>query len=495
VARGFLSGVLWGGLVSFGVVATVSVLSTGPQSPQVMETAPKAGSADLAQDSGAAIQSGTDSATIAESTLPGVAPQVADQSPDMSALTDPGTVPEVKLETSGLESATIPDATDVVVQGDTPVQTAPQATAPQVPNTEADVAVSTQTAAAPAIPQVPEPATPDVEVAAVPLPTPEPVAPAPTATAPQPAVPTPAAPEQQPDAESTTPDSNVAALPDVPDNASTGIGTPATDLSKLAPNVATNRLPTLADDPNTDADAGTSDTGALLFDADLPPIQRYAVPFENPDAKPLMAIVLMDDGTGIAIGTAGPEALRSFPYPITFAVDTRLPNAAEKMKQYRSDGFEVMALVNLPEISTAADTEVSMSVALNAVPEAVAILEGTDTGIQGNREMANQVAAILLDTGQGLVTQPNGLNTVQKLASRSGVPAATLFRDFDGKGQSSDTIRRFLDQAAFKAAQEGGVIMVGRLRPDTISALTLWGLQDRAGRVALAPVSAVLTAP
>ena len=34
--------------------------------------------------------------------------------------------------------------------------------------------------------------------------------------------------------------------------------------------------------------------------------------------------------------------------------------------------------------------------------------------------------------------------------------------------------------------------MLGRVRPDTISALLLWGLQDRAERVALAPVSALL---
>jgi len=35
--------------------------------------------------------------------------------------------------------------------------------------------------------------------------------------------------------------------------------------------------------------------------------------------------------------------------------------------------------------------------------------------------------------------------------------------------------------------------MLGRVRPDTVSALLLWGLQDRASRVALAPISAVLT--
>jgi hypothetical protein len=36
--------------------------------------------------------------------------------------------------------------------------------------------------------------------------------------------------------------------------------------------------------------------------------------------------------------------------------------------------------------------------------------------------------------------------------------------------------------------------MVGRLRADTVSALTFWALQDRAESVALAPVSALLRA-
>ncbi len=38
------------------------------------------------------------------------------------------------------------------------------------------------------------------------------------------------------------------------------------------------------------------------------------------------------------------------------------------------------------------------------------------------------------------------------------------------------------------------VIMVGRLRDETLEALLVWGLQDRASSVALAPVSAVIAA-
>ena len=67
-----------------------------------------------------------------------------------------------------------------------------------------------------------------------------------------------------------------------------------------------------------------------------------------------------------------------------------------------------------------------------------------------------------------------------------------MFRDFDESGQDATVIRRFLDQAAFRARQEGSVIMVGRLRPATISALLLWGLQDRAASVRLTPISEVL---
>ncbi|MEP5154176.1 divergent polysaccharide deacetylase family protein, partial [Planktotalea sp.] len=112
--------------------------------------------------------------------------------------------------------------------------------------------------------------------------------------------------------------------------------------------------------------------------------------------------------------------------------------------------------------------------------------------LQGSRELTDQITKIVQESGHGLVLQANGLNTAQKLASREGVPAATIFRDFDGKDQKAGVIRRFLDQAAFKAGQEGGVIMLGRLRAETISALLIWGLADRASRVALVPVSAVL---
>jgi polysaccharide deacetylase 2 family uncharacterized protein YibQ len=218
---------------------------------------------------------------------------------------------------------------------------------------------------------------------------------------------------------------------------------------------------------------------------------RYAAPFSNPENKPLMAIVLIDDGSS----PISFEALADFPYPISYAVDADWPGAAEAAEKYRGAGLEVLAMADLPPGAGATDAEVAMQSYLGAVPEAVAVMEGTDTGLQASRAATEQLIPILQDSGHGLVLFPNGLDTAQKLISREGVPVVSVFRDFDGDGQDATVIRRFLDQAAFKAGQgDQGVIMVGRLRAETVSALLLWGLQDRAGSVALAPVSAVLRA-
>ncbi|MGB7316338.1 MAG: divergent polysaccharide deacetylase family protein, partial [Planktotalea sp.] len=249
----------------------------------------------------------------------------------------------------------------------------------------------------------------------------------------------------------------------------------------LAPQVTTNRLPSLGSEPAADVDAPS----ALA----PPPIERFAAPYTLEDDKPLMAIVLIDSGDN----SLGVDALEAFPYPLTFAVDVSNPDAGERMQMYRDKGFEVLALVDLPRGATAADVEVAMSGYFAAVPEAVGILEGVKDGVQTSREMADQLTRIIQESGHGMVLQASGLNTARKLATREGIPAATVFRDFDGNGQSASVMRRFLDQAAFRAGQEGGVVMMGRLQAETISALLIWGLADRASRVSLVPVSVALT--
>ncbi|HEY9037759.1 MAG TPA: divergent polysaccharide deacetylase family protein, partial [Roseovarius sp.] len=297
------------------------------------------------------------------------------------------------------------------------------------------------------------------------------------------------APQETPDPAEAGPQGDTA--PDMERGTETprATDTPSGTIGNIATGITTQRLPSLGTPSSDAAPADIAEETAPA--ADLPAIEAHAAPFDNPEGKPVMSIVLIDDGTS----PMGLEALKSFPYPLSFAVDSAWSGAADAMRRYRAAGFEVLAIADLPAGATARDTETTMQMVEAAVPEAVAILEGTGEGLQIGREASEQLAPILMASGRGLVLYSKGLETAPKLIAREGVPVATVFRDFDSGGQSATDIRRFLDQAAFKSSRdEGGVIMLGRLRADTISALLLWGLQDRASRVALAPVSAVLTA-
>ena len=272
------------------------------------------------------------------------------------------------------------------------------------------------------------------------------------------------------------------------------LGRPGVSLLERGTERRSERLPSVTGQSSGQSvgqsagEATATTAAAPAEDTALPPIERYAVPFENPEDKPLMSILLLDDGTSATSTTA----LSEFPYPLTIALDPSWDGAPEAMRRYRAAGMEVAILADMPETATASDMETNYQVWSERLPETVAVMEGDDTGLQAARPASDQLADILAASGRGLVLYPNGLDTARKLAVRKGVPAATVFRDFDSDGQTSDVIRRFLDHAAFRAGQEGGVIMVGRLRAETVQALLVWGLQDRASRVALAPVSALL---
>lgn len=256
------------------------------------------------------------------------------------------------------------------------------------------------------------------------------------------------------------------------------------------PAVQQNRLPSIAaPEPETPEPAPEEAETAVAGLPDSSPLVRNAASAKAPDGVPRMAVVLIDDGAG----PLGPEALESFPFPVTFALAPGHPDPQRAAAAYRALGFEVMVVGAVPEGAQPSDVEVALGGALNAVPQAVGVLEDSMGSLQSSRAVAEQATEILRASGHGLIMVPKGLNTAQKLALKEGVPSASLFRDFDAGGESADVIRRIFDQAAFRARQEGAVVMVGRPRADTVSALVLWGLQDRGSEITLVPVSTVLT--
>jgi polysaccharide deacetylase 2 family uncharacterized protein YibQ len=456
----------------------VAVLDASPGNRPVVATAEGAGAGDLTQGGATTLPQASEAVSVGTESTP--APNVPGQED----------TPIVSTETAAMPA--------------TPVEVAPQPevadTAPEdevdrvVTETAAEGGESTETAEVtqtevPSAPQVTVPVTPALSGSDIGS------APAPSILPSLSASPTAAAQTggdsaAQPSEERAQQENAVA----VPSTAVDPAETEAGEEQRAAAEVNTSarlgtRVVPLTERSSTPTLLGNSSETPEQGDTGLDPFEANAEAFAVLDDRPLMSIVLIDDAAAI-----GAEALEEFPYPLTFAISPDDPRATEKMQARRDAGFEVMILADLPREANPQDAETAMAVWLQQMPLAVGVLEGVETGFQGNRPLADQMVSVMQAAGLGMVTQNAGLNTVQKLALRDGMPAGLVFRDFDGAGQNPRAIRRFLDQAAFRARQEGAVIMLGRLRPDTISALLLWGLQDRASQVGLAPVSAGLKA-
>lgn len=279
------------------------------------------------------------------------------------------------------------------------------------------------------------------------------------------------------------------ATPDVPADAAAGgaADVPVADVTAPAlPQIS--GLPQVAPAVGEAVVLPTQEAAPAPTD-DLPAIRAHAAPFDGAEARPLMAVVLIDEPDNrIDLST-----LTRFTFPVAFAVDPLHPEAAERARAYRAAGFEVVILgAMFPEGATAADAEMAWAAAARTLPEAVAVIDTPDGRIQGDRPVLDVMVAALSESGHGLLAFPSGLNAAEQSATRAGVPAATIFRFLDDEDERATVITRFLSRAAFAAAQEGSVIVVGRTRPDTVTALFSWALGGRSEAVALAPVSATL---
>ncbi|MFN3938494.1 MAG: divergent polysaccharide deacetylase family protein, partial [Gemmobacter sp.] len=245
------------------------------------------------------------------------------------------------------------------------------------------------------------------------------------------------------------------------------------------------RLPRIGDDPADAPPAPAADAPPIrLQDPDAPAWRRFGRPFEAAGDLPLFAIVLIDG--------AGEAAMLPFEdVPVTIAVDPARPDAAQTATVWRAAGQEVLALSTvLPPGSGTAEAEVALEALGQALPESIGVMEAPAAGF--DRAAANALAPGLAPRGLALLTWDRGLNPADQVARRESVPAARIFRDLDAEGENAATIRRYLDRAAFRAQQEGQVIVAGRMRPETLAAIADWLGSQRAAQVTLAPVSAIL---
>lgn len=533
--RGFGSGLIWGGVISALGLIVVSetmpfpgdltlpeaqlVAEAAPEAPAAPEAvgaaAPEAGEATAASDLD--VPAGSEFAKALPETDPVVPEATTTPSSDATPVVPaPGSSPA--LPGADTETAAAPEAG--VTVPDAPVAPAPDATLPEVSSGASVTEGAEGTAPAADAPAEeappgdvdlppPPPLTPEEKALVETAPEPEAMAEAPqvdpeamaeapqvdpeaAAVAPDAGAEEPAVePEVATDAPTITPDAPLPGLGDAADDdggplAGDEAERPATGFSGEVAGVKTGRLPRIGDAP-----AATDDDLIVLDDTALQPIERFAARFENPDGKPVFSILLIDSGDP-GLDRA---ALAALPFPVTFALDPLLPDVAGIAAGYREAGQEIVMLAtSIPAGATPADLEVTFEAHGAALPEAVAVMDLAEGGFQGDRMLASQVIPIIQAQGRGLLTYDAGLNPADQVASRDGVRAATIFRRLDADGEAAPTIRRYLDRAAFRAAQTGRVVVVGETRPETVAALVEWAVEGRAAAVAIAPVTAALVA-
>jgi len=422
-----------------------------------------------------------------------VVPEVETIAPAAPVTPDVSLVPETPNDPPAepLASESVEPSPEVTV----PDVTAPEVATPEISAPEVSVEQPTQ----PAEPETEPSAVPAVEAEVEPEPTPAPVAE--SEPAPAPTVEAEAEPEPAPEAEP-----EVAALPEVavipepeptpepepepeptpepePEpEASPGIRMPVPEITNRAPGVTTNRLPSIGGttQPEESEDQPAADEVAAL--------ERNAVGFVNEGDRPLFSIIILDEGADEETR----KAAMALPVSVSFALNAADPETPARAAKYREAGFEVLMMLSLPQGATPSDVEVAFQSASAAMPDAVAVMDAAEGGFGSSRQTATQLAEILAETGHGMVVYKQGLNAAQQIATREGVHAATVFRSFDDDQDAAPVIRRYLDRAAFRAQQEGHVVMVGHLYPETLVALAEWAVEDRAANLAIAPISSLL---
>ncbi len=497
--RNFVAGGLWGAVVAAVGLGVISQVTPMPGAKRAEPAVSAAVQSEPAPGDPVAQPADAGAEAVAEILLPkpdqtaAVVPDPVQPDAAIAEASPPAQAPDAgpKPQVPPLALTAAPDVAEVLAAGE--VAGADAAPLANAPGGLPDASAAETTPASAELPPPPRPKPseePLLDAAPPPVEDPAPALIVPEQDVPLPQVPetpTPVLPETETPVLPAVVEPVVPAA-DVETEAVTGPATlaPTAPLNSEIAGVTTGRLPRIGDV----AIAAPAD-GAAPVDADMPPIQRFARPFQNDSGNPLFAVVLRDTGAA----DVDRAKLAALPFPISFVIDPLAENAAEAATIYRAAGQEVVMLASgIPAGAQASDLEQTFQAHSGTLPDAVAVMDLEAGGFQDDRPLATLVVPLIQSQGRGLITFDRGLNAADQVARREDVPSATIFRQLDAEGEDAPLIRRYLDRAAFKAAQEGRVMVLGETRPETIVALMEWTVEGRASSVTLAPVTAVMAA-
>lgn len=447
---------------------------------------------------------------VAEAEAPAVEPEPTEAAPEPAPVEEPATQPEIAEAPAALpeppvEAGAEALATETVAVAEVEAPATPEAPATLPAPSEDPTVVAAESGATAVVPEpTPEPAAD---------PTPEP-APAEASTAEVVAEPTDAVlPAATAEPEAGTVADTVAEPEPTAEPATEPAPEPATEAQPepvTEPEVPAEEAPEdgetksstfepakgFASEATITADsetaAATDETAAETAAAEAAstrPMALFAAKFDNPEAKPVLAIVLIDTGAA----DLDRAALAALPFPVSFALDPMDPATPDHAAIYRAAGREVIMLATgIAEGSQASDIEVAFQSMSQRMPEAVAVMDLSDPVFQDNRPLASLVVPVIGGEGRGVLSWDKGLNAADQVARRDDIASAVIFRDLATGGGDAGATKRTLDRAVFKAGQDGRVVVAGEVTPELIAGLLEWSVEGRAGAVALGPLTAVL---
>lgn len=221
--------------------------------------------------------------------------------------------------------------------------------------------------------------------------------------------------------------------------------------------------------------------------ANAPIKLSHTQPASNPDQKPEMAIILIDDGRK----TLDRSILSQTKLPVTYAVDPVETEAGKWAADYADGGHEVLlALRPLPERTSPSALDAALQDYFRAVPQALGLMDAPAKGFQANRGLSQELVGLLAVAGRGLVTYDHGLNAAAQVARGAGLPETMVSSAL--MNGDTEALRILLDRAAFRAAQQGRIVVAAPARTSVLAAIADWAQSLRGKTVALVPVSALM---